>query len=71
MRALVRMFFSLAVLASLGTLTSAQQPNCPLPPVLQPLPAGMNMFSDQQEADLGDAMAEKVNPTSRSSKTTR
>ena len=36
--------------------------NCPLPPVLQPLPAGLDMFTDQQEADLGDAMAEQIAP---------
>src|SRR5712692_4906864 len=34
------------------------QQNCPLPPSIQPVAAGKNIFSDQQEADLGDVMAE-------------
>ena len=36
--------------------------NCPLPPVLQPIPAGLDIFTDQQEAGLGDAMAEQIAP---------
>jgi hypothetical protein len=36
--------------------------NCPLPPVLQPLPPGVDIFSDEQEAALGDAMAEQIGP---------
>ena len=43
-------------------LSPAVAQNCPMPPVLQPLPPGINMFSDQQEADLGDAMAEQIAP---------
>src|SRR5258708_1426532 len=36
------------------------QQDCPLPPAIQPVQAGANIFSDQQEVDLGDAMAESV-----------
>jgi WD40 repeat protein len=50
----------LAAIAGLASASGAQ--NCPLPPVLQPLPAGLDTFSDEQEADLGDAMAEQVAP---------
>jgi WD40 repeat protein len=54
--------FALCLLALLWlplTLYSQQQ-NCPLPPSLQPIPPGENIFSDAQEVDLGDAMAEVV-----------
>jgi predicted Zn-dependent protease len=34
--------------------------NCPLPPSVQSIAAGKNVFSDQQEADLGDVMAESL-----------
>jgi WD40 repeat protein len=61
MRAVGHMLL-LDTLIAVGALAFGQQQACPLPPVLQPLPAGMNMFSDQQEADLGDAMAEHINP---------
>ena len=38
---------------------SAEQ-NCPLPPAIQPQPHEVNIFSDQQEVYLGDAMAESL-----------
>lgn len=59
MRATLAIF--LAAAASLSAPEVLAQ-NCPLPPVLQPLPAGIDIFSDQQEADLGDALAEQVAP---------
>src|SRR5271169_4225006 len=34
------------------------QQNCPLPPAIQAVSREMDIFSDQQEVDLGDAMAE-------------
>jgi hypothetical protein len=34
--------------------------NCPLPPSVQSIAAGKNVFSDLQEADLGDVMAESL-----------
>src|ERR1700733_4367813 len=37
--------------------------NCPLPPVLGVTPPGANIFSEQQESDLGDVMAERVSQT--------
>ncbi len=39
---------------------ASPQQNCPLPPSLQSISPAENMFSDQQEVDLGDAMAEAV-----------
>jgi WD40 repeat protein len=36
------------------------QRNCPVPPAVQPVPHEIDMFSDQQEVDLGDAMAENI-----------
>jgi predicted Zn-dependent protease len=47
------MFLSLPLLAILG----AAQQNCPLPPAVQPVSKDADIFSDQQEVDLGDAMA--------------
>jgi predicted Zn-dependent protease len=47
------LFFLLSLLQKLG----AEQ-NCPLPPSIQPVAPGKNIFSDQQEIDLGDVMAE-------------
>jgi WD40 repeat protein len=41
-------------------LGAYSQQNCPLPPSLQPIPSGENIFSDAQEVDLGDAMAEAI-----------
>jgi WD40 repeat protein len=37
--------------------------NCPLPPALSAVPPGANIFSEQQESDLGDVMAERVSQT--------
>lgn len=39
---------------------SLAQRGCPQAPVLQPIPAGENMFSDAQEVDLGDAVSENI-----------
>jgi predicted Zn-dependent protease len=49
-----------AIFAFSAAAVSAQ--NCPLPPVLQPLQPGTDIFTDKQEADLGDAMAEQAAP---------
>jgi WD40 repeat protein len=35
------------------------QPNCPLPPAIAKASHATNIFSDEQEADLGDLMAER------------
>jgi len=48
-----------ALILVLNVPASPQQ-NCPLPPSLQSIPPAENIFSDQQEVDLGDAMAEAV-----------
>ena len=40
------------------TISLWSQQNCPLPPAIQPIPHELNIFSDEQEVDLGDAMAE-------------
>jgi predicted Zn-dependent protease len=55
---------ALSVIAAILALSAAAAwaQNCPLPPVLQPLPPGIDIFSDEQEADLGDAMAEQIAP---------
>jgi len=45
-----------------GLTVAALAQNCPLPPVLQPLQPGVDIFSDEQESYLGDAMAEQVAP---------
>jgi WD40 repeat protein len=37
--------------------------NCPLPPVLGVASPGANIFSEQQESNLGDVMAERVSQT--------
>jgi WD40 repeat protein len=41
------------------TISLASQ-TCPLPPAIQPISHEQNIFSDQQEVDLGDAMAEQM-----------
>ena len=38
----------------------ASQQSCPVPPSIQAVPHDQNMFSDQQEVDLGDALAEQL-----------
>ena len=43
----------------LATWSWAQQ-TCPQAPVLQPIPANENMFTDAQEVALGDAMSENI-----------
>jgi hypothetical protein len=62
MRAALSIF--VAAMVCVGAVAAVAQ-NCPLPPVLQPLPAGIDIFSDKQEADLGDAMAEQIAPRLR------
>ena len=42
------------------TISMASQQNCPVPPAIQVVPHELNIFSDQQEVDLGDAMAESL-----------
>lgn len=49
---------SVLLLLLLAPITLAAQPNCPLPPAIQQVSRQQNIFSDQQEVDLGDAMAE-------------
>jgi WD40 repeat protein len=39
--------------------------NCPLPPILRPASSDRNIFSDQQESDLGDAIAQQLGIESR------
>jgi len=48
----------IVIFSQVGAL-SAQQA-CPLPPVLQLLPHEQNMFSDQQESDLGDILSDSL-----------
>jgi len=47
------------LLLLIASATVAQQP-CALPALLKPLPPGKNIFSDQQESDLGDIVAESL-----------
>ncbi len=42
------------------SVSLASQQNCPVPPAIHPVPHELNIFSDQQEVDLGDAMAESL-----------
>ena len=42
------------------TISLASQQDCPVPPAIQPVPHELNIFSDKQEIDLGDAMAESL-----------
>jgi predicted Zn-dependent protease len=37
-----------------------EQEKCPLPPAIVPLSPYVDMFSDQQEVDLGDVLAESI-----------
>jgi WD40 repeat protein len=46
--------------AVLSAAPLSAQPNCPLPPAIQAVSHEQNIFSDQQEVDLGDAMAESL-----------
>jgi predicted Zn-dependent protease len=39
---------------------SCAQTVCPPPPAIQPIPLSRNIFTDPQESDLGDAMAEST-----------
>ena len=43
----------------LGTAVWAQT-NCPLPPAIQAIPPSANIFSETQESDLGDVVAERL-----------
>ena len=51
--------FSLVLVLFFSTLSFGQQ-ECPVPPGIAPLSHDLNMFSDVQEVDLGDAMAEQT-----------
>src|SRR5215467_9275945 len=44
----------------LVTIVAVAQQNCPVPPAIVPVPKDLDIFSDQQEIDLGDAMAENL-----------
>jgi hypothetical protein len=50
----------LAIAAVLLRAASLVAQQCPLPPAVQPTSPQTNMFSDQQESDLGDIMAESM-----------
>lgn len=54
-----RALVTVMVLAPAGMRSYAQK-DCPLPPVIQPIGRDKNMFSDKQEIELGDVMAESV-----------
>jgi WD40 repeat protein len=51
-----------AVLAAilLTAIAGPAQNPCPLPPAMQTAPAGANLFNEQQEAWLGDAIADHI-----------
>ena len=51
-------FLAAVLLAALSAAAQNQNP-CPAPPLLGPAPPG-DLFNDQQEAWLGDAMAERI-----------
>jgi hypothetical protein len=52
-------FLLSASLLFLSALALGQQP-CPVPPSLGSVSHSVDMFTDQQEVDLGDAMAEQI-----------
>ena len=55
MRTLVYACFCLAL-----AIPSLAQSECPLPPALKPIPPNANIFSESQESDLGDAIADSL-----------
>jgi hypothetical protein len=57
MRGFRSSLWALVFLPCLTLKLNAEQ-NCPLPPAVQPIAAAKNIFSDQQEVNLGDLMAE-------------
>jgi hypothetical protein len=57
-RTVVALFALGALIGCLAENTRAQQ-ECPAPAILDP-PPGTNMFTEQQEVDLGDVVAEQV-----------
>jgi WD40 repeat protein len=57
-RHLVHVVFVMAAACLLATPLASQQ-NCPVPPSIQPVSHEQDIFSDQQEVDLGDALAEQ------------
>jgi WD40 repeat protein len=63
MRAAGWMLLLLTVAGPIQAQQNQAQQNCPLPPVLGATPPGANIFSEQQESDLGDVMAERVSQT--------
>lgn len=50
----------LSLLFLLGFSQLWAQQDCPVPPAITPVSSFVNMFSDQQEVDLGDALAESI-----------
>ena len=44
----------------LSSILSQAQQNCPLPPALKPIPPNANIFSEEQESDLGDFEAQSI-----------
>ena len=56
MRAVFHWFLCALALA----IAARAQQNCPLPPAIEKGSHAANIFSDEQEADLGDLMAESV-----------
>jgi predicted Zn-dependent protease len=52
--------FSICVFVLLWIASLCAQQNCPLPPSLGPISPAENIFSDTQEVDLGDALAETI-----------
>jgi predicted Zn-dependent protease len=57
---MVKRGFTHLFLAWVFTALGSAQRNCPVAPAIQPLSSTEDIFSDQQEIDLGDAMAEAV-----------
>jgi WD40 repeat protein len=52
----------IALLCLLFACAAWAQPNCPLPPAIQPVASTTDIFSEAQESDLGDVMAEQLAP---------
>ena len=49
----------IGLVLSLARFVSAQQ-DCPLPPVLRAIPHEQNIFTDEQESDLGDILSDAL-----------
>jgi hypothetical protein len=57
---MARYSVSCMALVAMAVSTAFAEQDCPLPPSLQPTTRAKNIFSDVQEPDLGDAMAETI-----------